>query len=68
MIVTATTVRDEARLKAQRHLDALFGIVEDLEVDNEHKDAMRHRLRELWKSASLAMSLASEMDKEGEVP
>lgn len=59
----ATHVRDEARLRAQRHLDALLSIVDDLEVDNEHKDALRHRLRELWKSASVAMSLAAELER-----
>jgi hypothetical protein len=59
----ASTIRDEARFKARRHLDGLFAMVDDLEVDNEHKDALRHRLRELWKSASVAMSLAAELER-----
>lgn len=60
----ATHVRDEARFKARRHLDTLFAMIDDLD-DAALQDAMRHRLRELWKSASVAMSLASELDKEG---
>lgn len=64
----ATAVRDEARLRAQRHLDAALAIVDDLEVEPALQDALRHRLREMWKSASVAMSIAAEMDREGEVP
>jgi hypothetical protein len=61
----AKELRDNARMRAQREMEALRGIIEDSSLCAEEKDAMRLRLRNLWTHASLAMTLVDAVAAKG---
>lgn len=63
--MTARLLRDQARLRAQGHKDQLSALIDDSDLDDELKDAMRMRLSKLWTEASLAMTLVHAAPPQG---
>ena len=63
--MSARALREQARLRALGHRDALAALIEDSDLADEHRDAMRHRLRNLWSEATVAMTLVDSMPPKG---
>ncbi|HEY2216550.1 MAG TPA: hypothetical protein VGH21_03580 [Solirubrobacteraceae bacterium] len=64
-VSAAKELRDQARMRAQREMEALRHLIDDSAVCAEEKDAMRARLRNLWTQASLAMTLIDAVAAKG---
>lgn len=63
---TPQEIREQARMRAQRHHTALSELIHDADIDTETKDAMRARLRGLWVNATIAMTLLNGTAATGE--